>query len=359
MAPLQPLVTVNLGVRSYPVYIGNGIIFETGRLARDVGLRGQAAIITDETVDQFYGSALRESISQAGFKASLHRVPAGERSKSFAVLETLTESLARAAVDRQAFVVALGGGVIGDLAGLVAAIYRRGLPYIQVPTTVMAQVDSAVGGKTAINLAAGKNLVGSFHQPRLVVTDTSTPKTLGVREWNEGFAEIIKYGIICDPSLFEQLERSTPPLAELVKRCVEIKAGFVERDEQERSGERALLNFGHTVGHGLEAAAGYGTLLHGEAVSLGMRAAALISMRRAGLQTAEATRIQRLLERYSLPTRLTLNLPPSRILEKILSDKKFIGGKIRFVVIPRLGAAQVTDEVGKEDLEWAIASLAE
>jgi 3-dehydroquinate synthase len=359
MASLQPKVTVDLGPRSYPIYIGAGIISEVGQLARSAGLLGKAAIITDEVVDRLYGAAVARSLEKIGAGFSIHRVPSGEKSKSFTALESLTESLAGSGVDRHDFILALGGGVIGDLAGFAAAIYRRGLPYIQVPTTVMAQVDSAIGGKTAINLAAGKNLVGSFYQPRLVLADTSTPETLGGREWNEGFAEIIKYGIIRDLELFELLEQSKHPLAALVERCSAIKAKFVAEDEEERTGQRALLNFGHTIGHGIEAAAGYGQLLHGEAISLGICAACLISNRKAGFSLEEATRARHLLERYSLPTRLPREISAEKILEKVFADKKFVAGKIRFVVTPRLGCAEVTDQVSEEDLISAIAALAE
>ena len=212
-----------------------------------------------------------------GFKVSTHLINPGETSKSFDAAAALCEDFARLGIDRQSFVVALGGGVVGDLAGFVAAIYYRGVPVIQIPTTIMAQVDSSVGGKTGINLSAGKNLVGAFHQPFAVLADTTTLATLGRREWNEGFAEVIKYGVIREKRLLAELRDGTWELSDLVRRCVEIKASFVEEDERETTGSRALLNFGHTLGHAIEAVAGYGTLLHGEAVALGMVAAAHIS----------------------------------------------------------------------------------
>src|SRR6516162_10498103 len=276
-SPLRT-VTVSLGPRSYPVYIGENILSRVGGWLQDSRQRGRIAIISDDAVEPLYGPPVAASLADAGYNVSTHVVKPGEKSKSFASVESLAESLARAGVDRHGSIVALGGGVIGDLAGFVAAIYYRGIPYLQVPTTVMAQVDSSVGGKTAVNLSVGKNLVGSFHQPLAVVADTATLKTLGRREWNEGFAEVIKYGVIRDRELFSRLKRVMPPLSPLVQRCVEIKASFIEGDERETKGTRALLNFGHTIGHAIENVAGYGTLLHGEAVALGMIAAAHISV---------------------------------------------------------------------------------
>ncbi len=359
MASLEPQLTLQFGARSYPVYIGAGILPEIGRLARRAGLNAPCAIVSDATVDQLYGSAVRGSLRQAGLQHSTHLIAPGEASKSFEALQRLAESVAATGLDRQGFVIALGGGVVGDLAGFFASIYRRGLPYLQVPTTVMAQVDSAVGGKTGINLSAGKNLLGTFHQPRFVLADPATLITLPPRERNEGFAEIIKYGIIRQPDLLEDLERGSFTMPELVRRCLAIKADFVTKDEEERSGERALLNFGHTIGHGIEAAAGYGTLLHGEAISLGIRAAILVSMRVAGLSAAEGQRVIGLLDRFDLPTRLSPDLSKAEILEKIFSDKKFVSRRIRFVVAPRLGFAELTDRVSEEDLEWSIDALAD
>ena len=273
-------------------------------------------------------------------------------------VQQLAELMARDTLDRSSIVVALGGGVIGDLAGFLAAIYYRGVPLIQLPTSVMAQVDSAVGGKTAVNLQAGKNLLGAFYQPRLVLADTLTLRSLGRREWNEGFAEIIKYGVIRSPALFSALEGDGPlDIDEIVEACVRIKADIVAEDEFETSGRRALLNFGHTLGHAIEAAAGYGALYHGEAISLGMRAAAYISRKRAGLSAEEVTRLKGLLEKFSLPTQLPPDLSPDQIIDRTFADKKFVQGRIRFVLASRLGHAFVSDEVTREDLLEAVAYL--
>src|SRR3984893_1039138 len=339
MDSLTRIVTIKLGPRSYPVHIGENLLDEAGRICRRAGLRGRAAIISDRKVGELYGDRVSAALTSEGFKVSLHLVNPGETSKSFAAAGALCEDLAGHGVDRQSFVVALGGGVIGDLAGFVAAIYYRGVPFIQIPTTIMAQVDSSIGGKTGVNLSAGKNLVGAFHQPVAVLADTTTLATLGRREWNEGLAEVIKYGVIREKGLLTELRNGTWNLPDLVRRCVEIKASFVEEDERETTGSRALLNFGHTLGHAIEAVAGYGTLLHGEAVALGMVAAAQVSAERAGLQKEDIEELVSVIRQLDLPTRLPERLSRGQILEKVFTDKKFVNGKIRFVVSPKLGSA--------------------
>jgi 3-dehydroquinate synthase len=357
MDPLIHIVSVRLGQQSYPVYIGESLIGRVGRICRECGLTGRAAIVTDGNVGQIYGQTVSTTLANEGFEVSSHVLEAGECSKSFETAAAVCEDLARHGINRQSFVVALGGGVIGDLAGFVAAIYNRGIPVVQIPTTVMAQVDSSVGGKTAINLSAGKNLVGAFHQPRVVLADTGTLNTLGVRERNEGFAEVIKYGVIRERELLSELRHGVLNLPELVRRCVAIKASFVEVDEKETTGHRALLNFGHTLGHGVEAAAGYGTLLHGEAVALGMVAAAHVSVRRAGLPEHEVAELVEVIEHFHLPTKLPQHISRTEILRKALMDKKFVDGKIRFVVASRLGNAFLSSEVTVEDLEFGLAAI--
>jgi 3-dehydroquinate synthase len=350
-------ITINTESQRYSVYVGEKLLSEVGRICRQSSLSGRAAIVSDANVAALYGQTLSTEFANAGFKISTHVVAAGERSKSFATVTTLCEDFARHGVDRRSFVVALGGGVVGDLAGFAAAIYYRGIPVVQIPTTVMAQVDSSVGGKTGINLTAGKNLVGSFHQPAAVLTDVSTLSTLGRREWNEGFAEVIKYGVIRERELFSRLKRALPPLAPLVQRCVEIKASFVEGDERETKGTRALLNFGHTIGHAIENVAGYGTLLHGEAVALGMIAAANISARCAGLPAEDLQEIEAAIRQFDLPTKLPSELSRRRILKAIFADKKFVEGKIRFVVTPRLGTAVLVDNLTVKDLEFGLEAI--
>ena len=264
----------------------------------------------------------------------------------------------KAGLDRKAFVVALGGGVVGDLAGFVAAIYYRGIPYVQIPTTIISQVDSAVGGKTGVNAARGKNLIGSFHQPRFVLADVDTLKTLPPREFNEGFAEIIKHAIIRDAQLFEDIAQvDRGDMAPLIARNVAIKAQIVAADERETTGERALLNFGHTVGHGIEAAAGYGRYLHGEAISLGIVAACSISAKKAGLSASDREQIMSLLRQFELPVKLPRDISTESITTALKTDKKFSQGKIRFVLASRIGSAFLSDDVTMEDIHEAIESL--
>jgi 3-dehydroquinate synthase len=357
MEPLFTTVRLDLQERSYPIYIGEKILSQIGRFAQAAGVSGQAAIISDRTVASLYARPVTNSLEEAGCKTSLHLVDPGECSKAFDKVETLCESLASQGIDRHSFVIALGGGVIGDLAGFVASIYYRGIPVIQVPTTVMAQVDSAVGGKTGINLHSGKNLVGTFQQPVAVVADTLTLATLGHREWNEGFAEVIKYGVIRDASLLPLLRAELSSLPELVRRCVEIKASFVSSDERETKGLRALLNFGHTLGHAIEAVAGYGRLLHGEAIALGMLSATEISRHLAGLSDSAAEEIRATIRRFELPMRLPEGITIDRVLETMFTDKKFVNGRIRFVVSPELGQATLSENVTIDDLKMGLAIL--
>ena len=352
-------VTVPLTNRSYDVVIGAGTLHQTGSLLREAGLNRPVAVVTDERVEELYGRKLIASLAAADFSSSLHVVSGGEPAKSFAIAKEVSESLAQAGVDRSSLVVALGGGVIGDLAGFVASIFARGIPYIQVPTTIMAQVDSSVGGKTAINLGAGKNLVGSFHQPALVIIDTETLTTLGTRERNEGLAEVIKYGVIADRSLLDAMEVSQQSLTEIVERCVQIKASIVAADEKEESGKRALLNFGHTIGHAIESAAGYGKLLHGEAISLGMRAAGWLSAKYAGLPIGDYHRLIHLLSQLSLPVVLQDEIPTASVMERVFADKKFHRGQIRFVLTSEFGSAFVSEKITRTDLESAVESLRE
>jgi 3-dehydroquinate synthase len=357
MDPLIRTVTINLGLRSYPVYIGENLLDEAGVLCRKASLNGHAALVTDTKVGALYSEQVLKALTNSGFKTSVHLVNAGELSKSFEVVSTLCEDFARHGVDRQSFVVALGGGVVGDLAGFAAAVYNRGVPVIQVPTTIMAQVDSSIGGKTGINLSTGKNLVGAFHQPLAVLADTSTLRTLGQREWNEGFAEVIKYGVIREKRLLAELKNRAQLLPDLVQRCVEIKGSFVAEDEREITGSRALLNFGHTLGHAIEAVAGYGTFLHGEAVALGMLAAAHVSAKRSGLPKEDLKEIETAIKLFDLPTQLPRELSRSKILERVFADKKFVDGKIRFIVTPKLGSALLADNVTVEDLESGLQAI--
>ena len=355
---MAEVVTVALGTRTYEVKVGQGLVDSAGSEALTLALGKSCAVISDSNVAPLYGERVMGSLKEAGFDPVAITVPAGEKSKSLEQAERICERMIEARLDRKGWVVALGGGVIGDLAGFVAAVYYRGVPYVQVPTTVVGQVDSAVGGKTGVNARNGKNLIGAFHQPRLVLADVDTLATLPEREFNEGLAEVIKHGVIRDRSLLDAvaaLDRRN--LGSMIRRNVEIKARIVAADEHETTGERALLNFGHTIGHGIEAAAGYGTLLHGEAVSLGMVAACRLSVAKAGLGPAEAEKVIGLLAQYHLPVRLPKGIQTEAILEALKADKKFEAGSIRFVLSPRLGEAFVSKDVTMEEIAGAVEQL--
>jgi len=320
----------------------------------------KVAVITDSNVGPLYASQVLESLTQAGKRPILITVPAGEESKSLSCAEQVCSEMAAAGLDRKSLVVALGGGVIGDLAGFAASIYQRGIPYVQVPTTVLSQVDSSVGGKTGVNLKDAKNMVGTFHQPAHVFADTDTLKSLPKREWNEGFAEIIKHAAIRDASMFdaiEQVAQGKGDLVGLIRRNISIKASVVESDEFERTGTRAILNFGHTIGHAIEAAAGYGRLLHGEAISMGLNAAAWLASKVSGLTSVELERIRAALVAFELPLKLPEDITDEEILRRMKMDKKFDEGSIRFVLIRKLGDAFVSNDVHEGHIKQALEEL--
>ncbi len=362
---LSPL-EVRSSARSYQVHVGDGLLKRCGGIIRDAAVvrpGARCAVITDETVAAIYAAPVMDSLAAVGFQPKLAVVPAGEASKSMPEVARVADLLVSAGLDRHGFVVALGGGVVGDLAGFVASIYYRGIPFIQLPTTIIAQCDSAVGGKTGVNTFAGKNLLGSFHPPSLVLADTGSLETLPTREFNEGFAEVIKHGVIRDRALIARavnLRRDDRvELAAIVRRNLEIKADIVAQDEFERRDLRALLNFGHTVGHAIEQAAGYGHFLHGEAISLGMVAAARLSMRKAGLAADEWREMLGALHRFDLPTTLPDTPSSGAILDTLARDKKFEAGQIRFVLTPRLGYAVVSSpgQVTWEDVRQEVELL--
>ena len=328
------------------------------------------AIISDANVARIFGENLQRNLEAAGFTAILIPVPAGENSKSLGQAGSICDQMIAAGLDRTSFVVGLGGGVIGDLSGFVAAIYYRGVPHVQIPTTLLAMVDSSIGGKTGVNTASGKNLLGAVHHPSLVMADPDVLQKLPARELNQGFAEIIKHGVIADAEMFGALkemvaqvsnlrtgQEASWKLAPLIWRNVEIKARIVAQDEFDRTGERAILNFGHTVGHAIERAGDYRQFLHGEAISLGMVAAAAVSVKRAGLSPTEQSAIVDLLRQFDLPTRLPAGFPRPKIFEALLLDKKFEQGQIRFVVTPRIGSAHLASDVTMEDIREAVAQL--
>ena len=335
---------VALDERAYPILIGSGLVSGHDALARLAAGR-MVAVVTDAVVAPLYLSTLRGALQPHAAALVEVVLPAGEASKTWASLDRIVDALLAAHFDRGSLLVALGGGVVGDLTGFAAAVYQRGVDYVQVPTTLLAQVDSSVGGKTAINHPLGKNMIGAFHQPRLVLADVDTLRTLPQRELSAGLAEVIKHGAIADPSYFDDVERGMGRLlerdAEALARAVEgscrIKASVVERDERE-GGLRAILNFGHTFGHAIEAGLGYGQWLHGEAVGAGMVMAADLSSRVGLLEPAVARRLTGLIAAARLPGRGPA-WPAQRYLELMSVDKKAERGTPRFVLLERLGSA--------------------
>ena len=358
-------VEVPLGRRSYAIKVGGGLLallgVECAKLEPDLGQR--CAIITDSNVGKKFAKAVSDSLFRSGYLPVTITVPAGEKSKCIAVVEKCYDRLAAHRLERKSFIIALGGGVVGDLAGFVAATYLRGIDFVQVPTTLLAQVDSSVGGKTGVNLRAGKNLVGAFYQPKLVLCDLDTLKTLPEREFRAGLAEVIKYGIIFDAKLFAQLEcdlskilkREAKTLSEIIARCCEIKAEVVSQDEME-SGRRAILNFGHTIGHAIENSFGYGKFLHGEAISIGQVAAAKLSQKTLGLTNRDVGRIKNLFERAGLPTRIILtSAQRKKLFVAMLLDKKVSGGEIKFVLAKKIGKVVWGQKVPMKLIESVLA----
>jgi 3-dehydroquinate synthase len=356
-------VHIDLGNRSYDVWCEYGTLQTLGEKISGLGLSKKCALITDSNVAKHYAESVELALRAEGIEVSKHIVKAGEAAKCMANVEIICREMTQSGHGRKSFVVALGGGVVGDLAGFVAAVFYRGIPFVQIPTTIVSQVDSSVGGKTGVNIAEGKNLVGAFHQPLMVIVDPSTLSTLPGREYREGYAEVIKHAAIRDAAMFNELEKLDPydqqPPADILARNLAIKARVVEEDEQELNDTRALLNFGHTIGHGIEASLPYGELLHGEAISLGMRAAVYLSQKRSTLSTVEGSRILRLLEVFQLPLVLDEKITTDMIMQKLITDKKFTSGSIRFVLLKELGVSFVSDEVTESDLRDAIEHLRE
>ena len=351
-------IPVPLQDSPYEILIGSGILSRAGELASKVVNPCRCVVISDEVVAALHVSEVLESLRSSGFEPHLLTVPTGEASKSMAFAADLCDRMIHLGLDRKSAVFALGGGVVGDLAGFVASIHYRGVPVIQLPTTVVAQVDSSIGGKTGVNSPLGKNLIGTFHQPRLVLTDTAALSTLPERIFREGLAEVIKHAVIADEEMLRLLPpASTSNLSPLIARNAAIKARIVGEDEFETKGTRALLNFGHTIGHAIEAVAGYGKLSHGECVAIGMIAALDLSVRLAGLPSDQADRVKDVIITCGLPTTIPSDLPTDSILAALSRDKKFDAGAIRFVLTSNLGTAFVSDKVTLDDVTEAIGRL--
>jgi 3-dehydroquinate synthase len=346
-------VRVSLENRSYDILLGDGLLSKSGAIIKKLDIGKDAVIITNRAVERVYGKPLKDSLIRSGISVKFELVPDSEKAKSSSALLDVLNRIAAYDKNRSVFIVALGGGVVGDLAGFAAAIYKRGIPYVQIPTTLLAQVDSSVGGKVAIDLPAAKNLAGAFYQPKVVISDTSVLTSLSPRQIRNGLAEIIKYGVIKDRKLFVYLEKNHSKAARMhrriithiILRSVRIKARLVEEDELDRKGKRAILNYGHTIGHAIEAASSYsGRHNHGEAIAIGMCVAADIAVRLDLLKRDASGRIERLIKKCGLPT-VASGLKFHKIYDAHLHDKKFTYKKNRFVLPCALGSVRVVDAI--------------
>jgi len=353
-------VKVNLGSNSYQIHIGSGILTQTGQQLKKEGFSDSLVIITNPVVEGLHGDALKQSLTREGFRVTVLQVPDGEEHKSLETAGRLYHELTACRAERTTPILALGGGVIGDLAGFVAATYLRSVPLIQIPTTLLAQVDSSIGGKVAVDHGRLKNMIGAFYQPKLVISDIDTLKTLDNKILIDGLAEVIKYGVIRDEGFFGYIEENidkiksldSGALEEIVSRSAEIKAEVVGKDEKDL-GLRAILNYGHTVGHAIESISDF-RVAHGTAVALGMLAAAKISHRMGTLDKTELLRLENLIQRAGLPTMMP-KLDIGEVTRAITHDKKVLKGKVRFVLPQSLGKVFITDEVSPSLVEQTLA----
>ncbi len=360
----QQRLTVGLGQRGYPILIQPGLLGSVGRLVAERLRPTTVAVITDSHVAPLYGSRALASIENAGLRCRLMTVPAGERSKSLARLGKLYQAMFDFRMDRRSAVVALGGGVVGDLAGFAAATFMRGIPFVQVPTTLLADVDSSVGGKVAVNHPVGKNMIGAFYQPLMVIIDPETLKTLPWAEFRSGLAEVVKYGVILDSRFFRFLETRHQQVLALeaediscgIRRCCELKADVVEKDEKD-TGLRAILNYGHTIAHALEALRSFRGLRHGEAVAIGMVGASYIAEEMGMISSRVTGRQEKLLEAFGLPTRLGGH-DAGAIVKLLYRDKKTVAGRLRFILPRGIGRVVISDEVTEKVILRALGRLA-
>jgi 3-dehydroquinate synthase len=352
-------VTVALGERSYTIHIGQGVLDGVGNALAKLPVTKKALVVTQPAIAAAYGERVLQSLHAQGFAAEVFEVLEAEEAKSLGWLERIYDRAIELRLDRRSPIIAVGGGVVGDLAGFAAATYMRGVPFVQIPTTLLAQVDSSIGGKTAINHQRGKNLIGAFYQPRLVLIDVDTLHTLSLREVRSGLAEVVKYGVIAKPELFELLEGCTTEgllqdaalLTRVIGDCCQIKADVVAADENE-TGIRAILNFGHTFGHAIEAAGGFSTYTHGEAVAIGMVWATDLSLRMGLCAPELLSRLRQLLRILGLP--IALKAPIDGIRETLLLDKKAVAGRLRFILVEGLGQVSIRDDVPSQLVEEII-----
>ncbi|HOX54606.1 MAG TPA: 3-dehydroquinate synthase [Candidatus Omnitrophota bacterium] len=357
-------IIVKLGQRSYPIIIGYKIFSRIGPALKSIRIGRDAIIITNNFLKRKLGVTLKRNLEKTGFTVKFEVVPDSEKSKSTLEVFKLVNDIGKYDIKRRIFIIALGGGVVGDLAGFVAAIYKRGISYIQVPTTFLAQIDSAIGGKTAVDLSVGKNLVGAFYQPRMVFTDPALLATLDRRQVRSGMAEAIKYGVIADSKLFEFIEKNHKAILGLnrkvlefvVYRCSLIKSKVVSLDEKEQRGIRTILNYGHTVGHALETVGGYEKYNHGEAVGLGMIAAARISGELNLIDKKSCQRIEHVIADAGLPTSAK-KINKFRLMSVLYRDKKFVKGLTRFVLPVKIGKVVVREDIPLSVIDKAISSI--
>ena len=346
-------VRVELAERSYDIHIGSDNLSSIGELVAGLGDVSHIIIITDSNVRELYGETVLKSLAQSDLQVDIMTIPAGESSKSVGILEELWKQMLSLGADRKSVVIALGGGVVGDLAGFVAASYGRGVRFVQIPTSLLATVDSSVGGKVGINLPGAKNMVGAFWQPQAVLIDVAVLQSLPVRDYQAGLAEVVKYGVIQDEDFFSRLEnnvglileRDAEFMRDVIARCCELKAYVVENDERETTGLRAILNYGHTFCHAIEACTGYGTYMHGEAVAIGMLCASRLAEMLGRITEDETQRQQNLLEQLHLPIALPDDLEREPMVEAMKRDKKTEHGKIRFILPTKIGHVELVDNV--------------
>lgn len=360
----DPLTTIHVSLRerSYDIQIGSGLLTQAGAKISACGKVTHAVVVADENVQNTYAQKTAESLAESGINVDVLVVPSGEESKSLAMATELWQQMLELGADRKTWVVAVGGGVIGDLAGFIAATFTRGLAFVQVPTTLLADVDSSVGGKVGVNLPTAKNMVGAFWQPLTVLIDIDALETLPAREYRSGLAEIVKYGMILDAEFLTYLERHTQEilardkqvLQTIIARSCRLKADVVERDEREETGLRAVLNYGHTFAHALEAVGGYGELLHGEAVAIGMQCAARLAADMGRIDAALVARQERLLLALELPVKVPSHLAVEELLAAMQHDKKVEHGRLRFVLPDRVGHVELVPGVEASKVQAAL-----
>jgi 3-dehydroquinate synthase len=356
-------VRVELIERSYDIVIGNGLLDGIGARLKAYGPSPKAALVSNPTVFALYGERVTDSIKKAGFDLEHVIIPDGEEYKNLETLKRIYDELLKHGLDRKSALIALGGGVVGDITGFAAATYMRGISYIQIPTTLLAQVDSSVGGKTGVDHKLGKNMIGAFWQPGLVLIDPVTLKTLPKKQLLAGLAEVIKYGVIYDGELFGFLEANRESILNLddkaityiIRRSCEIKADVVSKDERE-SGLRAILNYGHTIGHAIETATGYIRYLHGEAVAIGMHLEAKLSQLLKGIDERQVFRIKALIDSYGLPSEIPKDINRVDILSSMQLDKKAVAGKLKFILPESIGAVKIREDIDEKSIMGLLQS---